>query len=85
MTKILVISPSGEVYDHDCVRWYHRSSFAIAPDLEGIRTGPFDRPVRARSESPDKRVDLAPETIDIRLGRSSECREEESHYRRGDR
>jgi polysaccharide pyruvyl transferase len=32
MTKILVISPSGEVYDHDCVRWYHRSSFAIAPD-----------------------------------------------------
>lgn len=22
MTRILVISPSGEVYDHDCVRWY---------------------------------------------------------------
>jgi polysaccharide pyruvyl transferase WcaK-like protein len=22
MAKILVISPSGEVYDHDCVRWY---------------------------------------------------------------
>lgn len=22
MPKILVISPSGEVYDHDCVRWY---------------------------------------------------------------
>jgi hypothetical protein len=32
MTKILVISPSGEVYEHDCVRWYRRSSFAIAPD-----------------------------------------------------
>ena len=32
MTKILVISPSGEVYEHDCVRWYSRSSFAIAPD-----------------------------------------------------
>ncbi len=32
MTKILVISPSGEVYDHDCVRWYSRSSFAAAPD-----------------------------------------------------
>jgi hypothetical protein len=32
MTKILVISPSGEVYEHDNVRWYSRSSFAIAPD-----------------------------------------------------
>jgi hypothetical protein len=32
MTKILVISPSGEVYEHDCVRWYSRSSFAVAPD-----------------------------------------------------
>ena len=32
MTKILVISPSGEVYEHDCVRWYSKSSFAIAPD-----------------------------------------------------
>ena len=32
MTKILVISPSGEVYEHDCVRWYSKSSFTIAPD-----------------------------------------------------
>lgn len=32
MTKILVISPSGEVYDHDCVRWYKDLSFARAPD-----------------------------------------------------
>jgi Polysaccharide pyruvyl transferase len=32
MTRILVISPSGEVHDHDCVRWYSRSSFAAAPD-----------------------------------------------------
>ena len=30
--KILVISPSGEVYDHDCVRWYSSMSFAKAPD-----------------------------------------------------
>ena len=22
MTRILVMIPSGEVYDHDCVRWY---------------------------------------------------------------
>ena len=29
--KILVISPSGEVYDHDCVRWYSNLSFAKAP------------------------------------------------------
>ena len=32
MTKILVISPSGEVYEHDCVRWYSHLSFAKAPD-----------------------------------------------------
>jgi hypothetical protein len=32
MANILVISPSGEVYDHDCVRWYHRSAFDTAPD-----------------------------------------------------
>lgn len=32
MTKILVISPSGEVYDHDCVRWYSHLSFENAPD-----------------------------------------------------
>lgn len=32
MTKILVISPSGEVYDHDCVRWYSDLSFNKAPD-----------------------------------------------------
>jgi len=32
MKKILVISPSGEVYDHDCVRWYASMSFAKAPD-----------------------------------------------------
>jgi hypothetical protein len=25
MTKILVMIPSGEVYDHDCVRWYKHS------------------------------------------------------------
>lgn len=25
MKKILVISPSGEVYDHDCVRWYNHT------------------------------------------------------------
>ena len=32
MKKILVISPSGEVYDHDCVRWYSALSFDKAPD-----------------------------------------------------
>jgi hypothetical protein len=32
VTKILIISPSGEVYDHDCVRWYSHLSFAQAPD-----------------------------------------------------
>ena len=32
MRKILVISPSGEVYDHDCVRWYGALSFDKAPD-----------------------------------------------------
>ncbi|MGI4954841.1 MAG: polysaccharide pyruvyl transferase family protein [Janthinobacterium lividum] len=32
MKKILVISPSGEVYDHDCVRWYEGLSFDKAPD-----------------------------------------------------
>ncbi len=26
MKKILVISPSGEVYDHDCVRWYNHTN-----------------------------------------------------------
>ena len=32
MKNVLVISPSGEVYDHNCVRWYSRSSFANVPD-----------------------------------------------------
>ncbi len=32
MKRILVISPSGEVYDHDCVRWYASMSFAKAPE-----------------------------------------------------
>ena len=32
MTKILVISPSGEVYDHDCVRWYSDLGFNKRPD-----------------------------------------------------
>lgn len=32
MKRILVISPSGEVYDHDCVRWYPSISFDKAPD-----------------------------------------------------
>ncbi len=32
MKKILVISPSGEVYDHDCVRWYSDLNFNKAPD-----------------------------------------------------
>lgn len=32
MKKILVISPSGEVYDHDCVRWYEEFSFAKDPN-----------------------------------------------------
>ena len=32
MAKILVISPSGEVYDHDCVRWYSDLGFNKAPD-----------------------------------------------------
>ena len=26
MTNILVMSPSGEVYDHDCVRWYQAAN-----------------------------------------------------------
>lgn len=32
MKKVLVISPSGEVYDHDCVRWYRGSRYEIKPD-----------------------------------------------------
>jgi hypothetical protein len=32
MKKILVISPSGEVYDHDCVRWYPKEGFDTNPD-----------------------------------------------------
>ena len=32
MKKVLVISPSGEVYDHDCVRWYRDASFAKQPN-----------------------------------------------------
>ena len=32
MAKILIISPSGEVYDHDCVRWYSHLNFSVAPD-----------------------------------------------------
>ena len=32
MKRILVISPSGEVYNHDCVRWYGSMSFDKAPD-----------------------------------------------------
>ena len=32
MKRVLVISPSGEVYDHDCVRWYAGLSFDKAPD-----------------------------------------------------
>jgi hypothetical protein len=32
MKKILVISPSGEVYNHDCVRWYSGEGFATNPD-----------------------------------------------------
>ena len=31
MAKILVISPSGEVYDHDCVRWYSDLGFDRMP------------------------------------------------------
>ena len=23
MARVLVMIPSGEVYDHDCVRWYN--------------------------------------------------------------
>ena len=32
MGKILVISPSGEVYDHDCVRWYSHLGFSVDPE-----------------------------------------------------
>lgn len=32
MKRVLVISPTGEVYDHDCVRWYSSTCFANAPD-----------------------------------------------------
>lgn len=32
MAKILVISPSGEVYDHDCVRWYSGIGFNKHPN-----------------------------------------------------
>ncbi len=32
MKKILVISPSGEVYNHNCVRWYSSEGFATNPD-----------------------------------------------------
>ena len=32
MTRILVISPSGEVHDRDCVRWYRHLGFATHPD-----------------------------------------------------
>lgn len=29
MPNILVISPSGQVYDHDCVRWYRDTSLSL--------------------------------------------------------
>ncbi len=32
MKKVLVISPSGEVYDHDWVRWYSKEGFDRFPD-----------------------------------------------------
>jgi len=32
VTNVLVISPSGEVYDHDCVRWYSDEGFDRFPD-----------------------------------------------------
>ena len=32
MKKVLVISPSGEVYEHDRVRWYSALSFKTHPD-----------------------------------------------------
>jgi hypothetical protein len=32
MKKVLVISPSGEVYNHDCVRWYSDVGFDTHPD-----------------------------------------------------
>lgn len=32
MKKILVISPSGEVYDHDCVRWYNHTNIQASID-----------------------------------------------------
>ncbi len=32
MKKILVISPSGEVYNYDCVRWYSDEGFAVNPN-----------------------------------------------------
>lgn len=32
MKKVLVISPSGEVYEHDCVRWYTSKRFELEPN-----------------------------------------------------
>jgi hypothetical protein len=32
MKRVLVISPSGEVYNRDCVRWYKHVGFARYPD-----------------------------------------------------
>ncbi|MBT5050495.1 MAG: polysaccharide pyruvyl transferase family protein [Rhodospirillaceae bacterium] len=32
MTRILVMIPSGEVYDHDCVRWYQASDIQRSID-----------------------------------------------------
>ena len=32
MKKVLVISPSGEVYNHDCVRWYSALPFSTHPN-----------------------------------------------------
>ena len=32
MKRVLVISPSGEVYDHDSVRWYSDQGFDTCPD-----------------------------------------------------
>jgi hypothetical protein len=32
VTNVLVISPSGEIYDHDCIRWYSDEGFDRYPD-----------------------------------------------------
>ena len=53
MRKILVMIPAGEVYDHDCVRWYRAHDiqrsidgvWRFEPDGEGRTLVRYDREI----------------------------------------